>query len=53
MIIPVIKEVIIIEKKLMLVEEVRVTKLTHTTNEQQNVTLRKEEITIERITPAE
>ncbi len=45
---PVLREVLVTEKKLLLVEEVRVTR--HRTTEQnvQEFTLRKEEITVER-----
>jgi uncharacterized protein (TIGR02271 family) len=51
MIIPVIKEVLVVEKKLVLVEELRVTKRQVKTNETQQVTLRKEEVDIERLDP--
>lgn len=51
MIIPVIKEVIIIEKKLLLIEEVYITKHINTTIEQTNVMLREEEVIVERCTP--
>jgi uncharacterized protein (TIGR02271 family) len=51
MIIPVIREVLVVEKKLMLVEELRVTKRQVQTNETQQVTLRKEEVDIERLGP--
>lgn len=48
MIIPVLREVLVTEKRLLLVEEVHVTKRHITTQETQQVTLRKEEITVER-----
>ncbi len=48
MIIPVIQEVVVIEKRLMLVEEIRVNKHQTQTNVSQTVTLRKEEVKIER-----
>jgi uncharacterized protein (TIGR02271 family) len=51
MIIPVIKEVLVVEKKLVLVEELRVTKRQVQTNETQQVTLRKEEVNVERVEP--
>jgi uncharacterized protein (TIGR02271 family) len=51
MIIPVIKEVLVVEKKLVLVEELRVTKRQVQTSETQQVTLRKEEVSIERLEP--
>lgn len=47
MIIPVIQEVVVIEKRLMLVEEIRVHKQQLKTNVSQTVTLRKEVINIE------
>ena len=48
MIIPVLREVLVTEKKLLLVEEVHVTKRQITSQETQEVTLRKEEVTVER-----
>ncbi|MDQ4140966.1 MAG: YsnF/AvaK domain-containing protein [Bacteroidota bacterium] len=48
MIIPVIQEVVVIEKRLMLVEEIRVNKHQTQTNVSQTVTLRKEEVKVER-----
>ncbi|PSR53300.1 hypothetical protein AHMF7605_07030 [Adhaeribacter arboris] len=49
MIIPVIQEVVVIEKRLMLVEEIRVHKQQVHTNVSETITLRKEEVKIERI----
>ncbi|RDC63565.1 YsnF/AvaK domain-containing protein [Adhaeribacter pallidiroseus] len=49
MIIPVIQEVVVIEKRLMLVEEIRVNKHQTERKISETVTLRKEEINIERI----
>ena len=49
-IIPVIKEVLVIEKKLLLVEEVHVTKHIVEKTEEHTVPLRKEEVEIERYT---
>ena len=46
---PVLKEVIVVEKKLVLVEEVHVTRRQVTTHDPQPVTLRREEITVDRI----
>lgn len=46
MIIPVLKEVMV--KRVLLVEEIRITKHTVQTNELQQVTLRKENVTVER-----
>ena len=47
-IIPVVREVVVTEKKLLLVEEVRVTKRRTTETDTQEVTLRKEEVTVQR-----
>jgi len=47
-IIPVIKEVLVIEKKLLLVEEVHVIKDIIEKNEEHTIPLRKEEIEVER-----
>ena len=47
-IIPVIKEVLVIEKKLLLVEEVHVIKEVIETTEEHTIPLRKEEIEVER-----
>jgi len=49
MIIPVIKEVVVVEKKLLLVEEVHVTKHTVEKQEERVIPLRKEDVIIERI----
>lgn len=46
---PVVKEVLVIEKKLVLVEEVHITKRQVTITDTQQVTVRKEDITVERI----
>jgi len=51
MIIPVLEEVLVIEKRLMLKEELRVTVQRTTVHDPQTVTLRTEEINIERIDP--
>jgi len=48
MIIPVLKEVAVIEKKMMIVEEIHVSKLKTEKTETQQVTVRKEEITVTR-----
>lgn len=48
LVIPVMEEVLIIEKKLLLKEEVRVTKYVGETEHQEVVTLRKEAVTVER-----
>ncbi len=46
MIIPVLKEVAVIEKKMMLVEEIHVSKLKTEKTETQQITVRKEEINV-------
>ncbi len=46
---PVLKEVLVLEKKLVLVEEVHVTRRQVTENDPQRIILRKEEITVDRI----
>ena len=48
-VVPVVKEVLVLEKRLMLVEEVHITKRRVTTDETQRVMLRREEVTVERI----
>jgi uncharacterized protein (TIGR02271 family) len=48
MIIPLLKEIAVVEKKILLVEEIRVTKTAVRTEQQQEVSLRKEEIKVER-----
>lgn len=50
-IIPILREVLVTEKKLLLVEEVRITKHQITEENVQEFTLRKEEITVERSAP--
>ena len=49
LIVPVIEEVLITVKRLVLVEEVRITRIQGTRHQPQTVTLRKEEIDIERL----
>lgn len=46
-IIPVLKEVVVVEKKVKLVEELHITKHQTQLNSTENITLRKEEIIIE------
>ena len=48
MIIPILQEVVVLEKRLVLVEELRVTAHQVQTQETQQVTLRKEEVSVER-----
>ena len=47
-IIPVLREVAVVEKRILLVEELRVTKRYVQTQETQHLTLRKEEVQVER-----
>ena len=49
MIIPVLREVVVVEKRLVLVEELRVTKQQTQTQETQKIRLRKEEVAVKRI----
>ncbi|WP_205711193.1 YsnF/AvaK domain-containing protein [Hymenobacter sp. HDW8] len=51
MVMPILREVLVVEKRLLLVEEVRITKLQTETRTPQQVTLRKEEIHLERVAP--
>lgn len=48
---PVLEEVLVVERRLMLKEEVRVTKRVTETRDAQTVTLRAEDVKIERIPP--
>jgi uncharacterized protein (TIGR02271 family) len=52
-IIPVVEEVVVLEKRLKLVEEVRVTKQQITRHEPQNVTLRRQKVVVERLPGAD
>jgi uncharacterized protein (TIGR02271 family) len=49
LIIPLFEEVLVVEKRLMLREELHVTKRRTTTHQPQQVTLRREDVTVERI----
>jgi len=46
-IIPVIKEVAVVEKKILIVEEIRITKKTHIIEEERTIPLKKEKVTVE------
>jgi uncharacterized protein (TIGR02271 family) len=48
MIIPVLREEVVIQKRLVLVEEIRITKKLVQTTTQEEVTLRKEEVVVDR-----
>ncbi len=52
-IIPLYEEVLVVEKRLVLAEELRVTKRQTERREPQTVTLRREEATVERLGPGE
>ena len=49
---PVVEEVVVVEKRLRLVEEVRVTRRRATRHAREQVVLRREEIVVERDAPA-
>jgi uncharacterized protein (TIGR02271 family) len=51
MIMPVLREVLVVEKRLLFVEEVHITKRQVQADTTQPVTLRKEEIIVERVNP--
>jgi uncharacterized protein (TIGR02271 family) len=51
MIVPVLEEVLVTEKRLMLKEELRVTRKRRSERSPQSVTLRSEEVVVERIEP--
>ncbi len=50
-IVPVFEEVLVVEKRLLLVEEVHVTRRTVETHQPEEITLRREEVTVERVAP--
>ena len=52
-IIPLVEEVLVVEKRLMLKEELRITRRRVAEHKPQQITLRREEVILERITPAE
>ena len=51
LVIPLVEEVLVVEKRLIVREELHVTKRRHEAREPQTVTLRREEATIERVAP--
>jgi len=51
LIVPVLEEVLVVEKRLMLVEEVHITRHTTEIHQPEEVTLRREEVTVERMLP--
>jgi uncharacterized protein (TIGR02271 family) len=53
LIIPVLEEVVVMEKRLMVKEELRITKRRIEEQASQRVTLRREEVMVERLDPSE
>ena len=51
LVVPVLEEVLVTEKRLVLVEEIRITRVSRTHRQPQTVTLRKDQIEIERLEP--
>lgn len=51
LVLPIVEEVVVLQKRLVLSEEVRVTRLSGTRRAPQSVTLRKEQVSIERLGP--
>jgi uncharacterized protein (TIGR02271 family) len=51
LIVPVLEEVLVVEKRLMLVEELHITRHVAETHQPQEITLRREEVTVERLNP--
>jgi len=51
MIIPVLEEVLVVEKRLMLKEELRIVRRSSEISQPQQVTLRREEVVVEQISP--
>ena len=52
LVIPVLEEVLVVEKRLRLKEEVRITKIQSEASEPQTITLRSEELTVKRVDAA-
>ncbi len=52
MIMPLLEEVLVVEKRLVLREEVRISKHSETVNKPQQIVLRREDVTVERIEPS-
>jgi uncharacterized protein (TIGR02271 family) len=52
-VIPILEEVLVVQKRLLLKEEVRVTRRSTTMSKPQQVTLRREVVEIERVAPSE
>ena len=52
-VIPILEEVLVVQKRLLLKEEVRVTRRRTTVSKPQQVTLRREVVEVERVAPSE
>jgi uncharacterized protein (TIGR02271 family) len=52
-VIPILEEVLVVQKRLLLKEEVRVTRHRTTVSKPQQVTLRREVVEVERVAPSE
>jgi uncharacterized protein (TIGR02271 family) len=52
-VIPILEEVLVVQKRLCLTEEVRVTRRRTTVSKPQQVTLRREVVEVERVAPSE
>ena len=52
-VIPILEEVLVVQKRLLLKEEVRVTRRSTTMSKPQQVTLRREVVEVERVAPSE
>jgi uncharacterized protein (TIGR02271 family) len=50
MIVPVVQEVVVVQKRLLLVEEVHITKTTTSTPDEKTMPLKREEVIVERVT---
>jgi uncharacterized protein (TIGR02271 family) len=53
MIVPVLEEILVVEKRLVLKEEIRITRQRVEQREPQRVTLRSEEVIVERVDPSD
>src|SRR5699024_9022351 len=51
LVLPIVEEIVVVHKRLVLSEEVRVTRVSGTHRSPQSVTLRKEQVSIERLGP--
>ena len=51
-IVPILEEVVVVEKRLILKEELRIRRVTNTRDEEQRVTLRRQRAEVERLSPS-